>query len=154
MHALKYEGWPVVAEAIGALMAALGPPEVPAGRQGVLVPVPLSRARRRARGFNQCERLARVVAAAWGLPVREDLIARVRDAPPQARLHAAERRTNIQGCFAPCDGARARRLHPVLVDDVLTTGATLAECAEALRDAGADSISFLTFGRARSPGER
>lgn len=154
LHALKYDGWPVVAQALGARMSALGPPDVPDGRQGVLVPVPMSAARRRGRGFNQCERLARVVAAAWRWPVREDLIARVRDAPPQARLHAAQRRTNIQGCFAPCDGARARGLHPVLVDDVLTTGATLVECASALLGAGADSTSFLTFGRARTPGER
>jgi ComF family protein len=120
----------------------------------VLVPVPMAATKARERGYNQAERLARALGQRWGWPVRADLVTKVRATRAQAQLHGAERAANIQGCFAPRPGVRLHRLHCLLVDDVVTTGATLAECANALAGAGADSISFITFGRARAPGER
>ncbi len=154
LHAFKYDGWPVLAEPLADWMAALGPPPASPTRRGVLVPVPMAASKRRERGYNQAERLAVALGRRWGWPVRPDLLHRIRAAKSQAQLHAAERQTNIQGCFAPASGARLHRLSIVLVDDVCTTGATLGECAGALEGAGADSISFITFGRARTPGER
>lgn len=154
LHAFKYDGWPALDSVLADWVAPLGPPDVPACRRGVLVPVPMAAVKRRERGYDQAERLARALGRRWQWPVRTDLLAKTRATRAQARLHGAERAANIQGCFAPVPGARLHRLHCVLVDDVVTTGATLAECATALAGAGADSISFITFGRARAPGER
>jgi ComF family protein len=154
LHAFKYDGWPSLDEVLAEWMAPLGPPPVPACRRGVLVPVPMAASKRRERGYCQTSRLAEALGRRWHWPVRSDLLAKTRATEAQAQLHAAERQTNIQGCFAPRPDARFRRWHVLLVDDVVTTGATLAECANALAGAGADSISFITFGRARAPGER
>lgn len=154
LHAFKYGGWPALDATLADWVAPLGPPVLPPCRRGVLVPVPMARLKQRERGYNQAERLAGAVGRRWRWPVRTDLVAKVRTTKAQAQLHGAERAANIQGCFAPVPGARLHRLHCVLVDDVVTTGATLAECANALVRAGADSISFITFGRARAPGER
>mgnify|MGYP001810207978 CR=1 FL=1 len=154
LHAFKYGGWPTLDACLADWMAPLGPPAVAPCRRGVLVPVPMAATKQRERGYNQAERLARALGRRWGWPVRSDLVAKIRTTKAQAQLHAGERAANIQGCFAPAPGARLHRLQCVLVDDVVTTGATLAECANALAGAGADSISFITFGRARAPGER
>lgn len=154
LHAFKYDGWPALDATLAEWCAPLGPPPVPPVRRGVLVPIPTDAVKRRERGYNPTERLASALASAWRWPVRLDLLDRPRRARAQAQLHAADRRTNIQGCFTPRPGARLHRLHVCLVDDVITTGATLSECAAALCAAGADSISFITFGRARAPGER
>jgi predicted amidophosphoribosyltransferase len=75
---------------------------------------------------------------------------RVRDTPPQTGLRAAERRENVAGAFAVPHPERVRGLRVLLVDDVLTTGATASACAGALRDAGARSVSVLTLARARA----
>ncbi len=152
VHALKYHGWPAVADEIATRLAALERPPSPPGLATVLVPVPLAAARRRERGYNQSELLARALGRRWGLPVRPQAVVRTRATQAQARLTGAERRANVHRCFAAENGGRFDRLHVVLVDDVITTGATLAECAAALQDAGAPSIGFVTFGRARLPG--
>lgn len=154
LHAFKYDGWPALDEVLADWLAPLGPPPVPTCRRGVLVPVPMAPVKQRERGYNQAERLAEALGRRWRWPVRPDLVAKVRTTRAQAQLHGAERAANIQGCFAARLDARLPRLHVCLVDDVVTTGATLAECANALAGAGADSISFITFGRARAPGER
>jgi len=106
--------------------------------------VPLSGRRRRRRGFDQAEVLARVLADLLGLPAAAALRRR-RDTPAQARLGGARRRAALEGAF------RARRRAPpavLLVDDVLTTGATAAACAEALRDGGAERVVVATAARA------
>jgi ComF family protein len=114
-----------------------------------LVPVPLHPRRLRERGFNQASLLARAArrTARAGPPV-EELLDRVRDTAPQASLDdAAARRRNVRGAFA-VRRAEARGRHLALVDDVLTTGATAAECARALRAAGAARVDVLTLARA------
>jgi predicted amidophosphoribosyltransferase len=121
--------------------------DLPAARPAggsVVTWVPLGRRRRRQRGFDQAEALARAVAAEAGWPVRR-LLDRVVETTPQARRSGAERRLALQGAF------RARTPPPpwvVLVDDVLTSGATTAACAETLRTAGAAEVGVLCAARA------
>jgi ComF family protein len=109
----------------------------------VAVPVPLHASRRRERGFNQAEDLARSI----GLPIVAAL-RRVRRTPPQADLPAGKRHGNVRGAFAPgsdCPSITGRIV--VLIDDVSTTGATLDACARVLKDAGAREVRALTAAR-------
>jgi predicted amidophosphoribosyltransferase len=141
VHRLKYSGWRPVAEALGAAIAEVCDLEADA-----LTWVPLSRRRRAGRGFDQALALARVVGRCLDLPV-VPLLRRAVDAGPQARRGGADRRRAMQGAFAAVGRSPARIL---LVDDVLTTGATAGACAEALLDAGADAVGVLTAARAVS----
>ncbi|MEP6731679.1 MAG: phosphoribosyltransferase family protein [bacterium] len=155
VHALKYQGWPHVASAMARRMATLRfPPDVEQER-AALVPVPLAASRQRERGYNQSEELSRALAGYWGIPVRTDLIERGRATETQTRLTPGERRRNVSGAFrASADRASLRGLHLVLVDDVVTTAATLNACAAALHSGGARILSYVTFGRAPALGDR
>ncbi|HET9710068.1 MAG TPA: hypothetical protein VFP39_17330 [Gemmatimonadales bacterium] len=130
----------------------------------VLVPIPLGPKRRARRGYNQSESLAAALAQLWGLTHRPELLVRTRDTPTQTALTPAARLANMAGAFAmqnaecrmqngsPSNSALSIFHSPlVLVDDVFTTGATLAEAARALARAGFQSISAVTFGRASLP---
>jgi glyceraldehyde 3-phosphate dehydrogenase len=118
-----------------------------------LVPVPLAAARQRERGFNQSTLLAAALARQWATPVWEDVLARSRATDAQARLTPGERLRNVAGAFRAVAATRSRLrgAHVVLVDDVVTTAATLNACAAALLDGGARIVSYVTFGRARGP---
>ncbi|MDD9990667.1 MAG: ComF family protein [Rhodospirillales bacterium] len=116
----------------------------------VVVPVPLHRWRLLARRFNQAAVLARLMARQAGAVVVPDLLVRTRRTPPQTRLSGAERRRNVRGAFAVrrsrtsfVDGRNV-----LLVDDVMTTGATVSACARALRKAGAVRVDVATLARA------
>jgi ComF family protein len=156
VHALKYAGWTRVAEGMGTRMARTAFPDDVARERTALVPIPLARARERERGYNQSELLARVVAAKWKIPLWNDVVARGRTTESQTRLTPGQRRRNVSSAFtvAPRVGARLRGAHIVLVDDVVTTAATLNACAAALYEGGARIISYATFGRAPSIGDR
>jgi ComF family protein len=147
VHALKYQGWPRLASELAGAIAAHLPR--PAG-DVLLVPVPLAAGRQRRRGYNQSERLAAALGARWQVPVRTDLLRRVRETATQTALTPEARAANVAGAFlAP---VRARPgVTLVLVDDVLTTGATLGACAHALAGAGWDRLAAVTFGRAVIP---
>jgi ComF family protein len=118
--------------------------------------VPLAPARLRERGYNQSAHLALALAARTGGRVMDDTIVRVRSTVSQTQLTPAERRANVHNAFAVHMTRRAavRGRAFVLVDDVLTTGATLNACATALLDSGASDIRYWTFGRARSDADR
>lgn len=156
VHALKYEGWTNVADAMAARMARLTWPADVLEERTALIPVPLAPARMRERGYNQSALLARGLAARWALPVWEDVLERARATSAQARLTRDERLGNVAGAFRPGVGAssRLRGRHVVLVDDVVTTAATLSACAAALVAGGARIVSCVTFGRARALGDR
>jgi ComF family protein len=156
VHALKYEGWWRVAEGAAARMARLQWPADVIDERAVLVPVPLAASRQRQRGYNQSECLARALAPLWKVPVRVDLLMRSRSTETQTRLTPDERVRNVHGAFAASSVARVvlRGAHVVLVDDVVTTAATLNACAAVLHDAGARIVSYVTFGRAPAMGDR
>lgn len=155
VHALKYGRWPAVAAGMARRMAALRFPDDVERERAGLVPVPLSGVRLRERGFNQSLLLARGIAGVWGVPVLDTVLARSRATQSQTRLTPGERTRNVSGAFhARADRASLRGLHLVLVDDVVTTAATLNACAAALHDGGARILSFVTFGRAPAIGDR
>ncbi|MEK0431462.1 MAG: hypothetical protein RL139_1266 [Gemmatimonadota bacterium] len=149
--ALKYRGWPAVADAMGARMARLSFPDDVRRERTALVPIPLAAPRLRERGYNQAVRLADAVGRRWDLPVW-DVVTRDRATGTQTRLTPGERLANVRHAFSvgTADDIRVRGRHLILVDDVLTTGATLNACAEVLFAAGARTLSYLTFGRART----
>jgi len=161
VHALKYSGLPRIATELAGAMAGL---EVPGIESAWLVPVPLGRARLRTRGYNQSERLARALGRRWRRPV-VDLLVRTRDTAAQTALTPEARLANVAGAFQVRIGDCGLRISSerlesairnpkstlILVDDVFTTGATLAEAARALERAGAGTVSAVTFGRAVVP---
>lgn len=110
-----------------------------------IVPVPLHRKKMRQRGYNQSAELAHGIAELTGLPVREDLVSRVVDTPTQTRLTAEERRENVRDAFRLLQPAAVANRHILLVDDVLTTNATILSCAEELVKATGVRISVLTL---------
>jgi ComF family protein len=154
VHALKYHEWTAAAAGMAERMARLAWPADVIAERSALVPVPLAPARERERGFNQAERLAAELAGRWRLPVWADVVARSRRTQTQTRLTPAERSANVHEAFRVATGERIRGRHLVLVDDVITTGATLNACAGALFRAGARILSYVTFGRARTSGDR
>lgn len=113
----------------------------------LIVPVPLHPARQRERGFNQAELLADLLAAWTNLPTRNAL-ERIRYTTTQTAYDRAARMENLHGAFRLRKKRDVRGLHVLLIDDVLTTGSTLSECARVLRKAGAVSVHAATAARA------
>jgi len=145
VHALKYNHLSALARPMGEMMAAYL--EAEALPVDLVVPVPLFGRRERLRGYNQSALLGREVARLCGLPLAEGGLARRRDTAPQARSVDAEaRRRNVAGAFV-ADGRWVEGRRVLLIDDVMTTGATLDACAQGLRQAGAASVWALTFAR-------
>ena len=139
---MKYGDEPYLAALLGQAMAAraAGWPAA-----ALVVPVPMHADRLRQRGYNQALLLARAVARAGGWPLAPGLVVRREAAGSQAALGAAGRRLNVAGAFAPAARARPLAGRPVLlVDDVLTTGRTLAAVCRVLQDLGAGPIYGLT----------
>ncbi|MHC1751228.1 ComF family protein [Humidesulfovibrio sp.] len=132
--------------ALAAFEAGLAAGPELSGCEG-LVPVPLHPRRLLARGFNQSRELARLISARHGLPIWQDALVRVRRTTPQMRLARGARAENIRGAFAGrAELVAGRQL--LLVDDIMTTGATLEECARALLHAGAKRVDVLALARA------
>lgn len=156
VHSLKYEGWKRVADSIAARMSRLAFPRDVVEERSIIIPLPLAPARLRERGFNQCERIARALAPLWQIHVRADLLERAIASRSQTELTPGERKGNVAGAFSVPSRARSalEGRHVVLLDDVVTTGATLREAASALFAAGARTISCMTFGRAPASGDR
>ena len=147
---LKFAGRAHVARDVAALWAPVLAAVV-AERDAVVVPVPLHWRRRWTRGYDHAWLLARHACADAGIAAPVRALRRVRHAPAQSTLPAAERARNVQGAFAAAGpaGAVAGRA-VVLIDDVMTTGATLAAAARSLRRAGAASITAVVLARATS----
>ena len=148
----KFHGQPGWAGPLATLIRSAPWVEPALERAHHVLPMPLSRERLATRGFNQALELARVLAPA---KLRPDLLVRVRDTPAQAELDLAARLNNMKGAFAvePLKVAQVQGRHVVLVDDVMTSGASLFAAAAALRHAGADHITAIVFARTDEPQE-
>jgi ComF family protein len=156
VHALKYGGWSRVAGEMAERMSRLSwPLDVVEERAG-LVPIPLASARKRERGYNQSALIAAGLSERWRIPVWENLVVRSRETRSQTRLTPEQRLGNVAGSFQmdARKGGIVLGAHVVVVDDVVTTAATLNECAKVLYDAGARIVSYVTFGRAHASGDR
>ncbi len=148
IHRYKYESTPQLHTAFSRMLMDAW--QTQALAEDVFVPVPLHPSRRRERGFNQSELLARDLSVNMnqGNLVHPNALARTRPTQQQAHLNASERKANVRDAFT----AEAKLVHGVrriiIVDDVLTTGATLCECADALIRGGAQDAVALTLARA------
>lgn len=152
VHALKYDRWRALAPWMAARMAPGA--EAMASRIGGgapwLVPVPLTPARRRERGFNQAAELARALADV-GVGVPGPFLDRRPGGGRQAGVRGALRRANVQGRFRLRAGLPDERRSAIIVDDVLTTGATAIACAETLAEAGFRGVATVSFARTLRP---
>lgn len=144
VHRFKYRGWRALGPSLARLLTAR---LVVDGLPGAfVVAVPLHAARRRSRGYNQSELLASEVRRALGLATPAGRLVRVRDTRPQVGLDRLRRRENVAGAFR-WEGPEGRGEPVLLVDDVVTTGATLEACAAALAAAGFGRVSGITLAR-------
>lgn len=118
------------------------------GSYDLIVPVPVSRRTQRSRGYNQSALLAGVLSEAAGLPCNEKVLVKIRETRRQMELGREERRTNILGAYEVRQPQAVQGKRILLVDDVLTTGATLNECAKTLLEAGAAAVGALCLASA------
>ncbi len=146
IHTLKYHRRRAMAAPLATLLSRQVRMDS-AGVDAVLMGVPLHPRREAERGFNQAHELAAGVATAVGVPVMRGALVRVRDTGQQARLTARERRTNMDGAFR-WQGRQTPR-SVILIDDVVTTGATFEACAVALRAAGVQRVYGAALARSR-----
>jgi len=152
IYALKYRALQQLAVPLGDWAAGViglrRGTAVMFGTNPLLVPVPLHPSRLRERDYNQAALLARRLAIASAMPLEESALARVRHTGSQVRTHSrVERLDNMKGAFSVAHPETVADRDIVLVDDVCTTGATLEDCARALKEAGARSVSAIVLAR-------
>lgn len=152
VHRLKYYRARWLARPMASLMAETFRSEAAFIRTRGLVPVPLYPARERRRGFNQSVLLARALGEITGVPVLERAVARIRETPPQTGLPRHERMRNLEGAFRVREPERITGKIITIIDDVFTTGTTVSNLSQELRQAGATGIMVLTFAIARQTG--
>lgn len=148
IHAFKYGGNLTLGEQLGRLMAAHDYPSFRIRDYSLILPVPLHPRRLRQRGFNQSVILAREISRQHGVDMDFRALRRIVDTESQAGLKKEERRSNIRKAFSITGPERLRGQKILLVDDVYTTGSTLAECAKTLLKGGAEAVGALTLARA------
>lgn len=146
---LKYRGRPQIGEFMGRMMAQRLAPTGFFNGIDFLIPVPLAPERQRARGYNQSERIAQGIATVTQLPIDTRSIVRTVHNTTQTRLHRLERQKNVQGIFHLKTTEHLCHKHVLLIDDVMTTGATLLSCGEALATIPDIKISILTLAWAK-----
>ena len=147
IHRYKYNRALWFEPFLASLLVRQASPDLASGGWDLIVPVPLHPMKQREREFNQADRLARNLGLASGLRVTDSLIRRTRPTRTQTRLGRTERADNVAGSFAPSPGAQLKGERVVVIDDVLTTGATTSACAEVLRQIGAGDVCVWTVAR-------
>lgn len=149
VHLLKYDGIRAAARVLGKLLNAAIADEIVAGFR--VVPVPLAKSKRRARGFNQAEEIGRAFSRERGdssIKMDTGLLVRTRETISQTGLTREQRKANLRGAFAVVNRTEVEGRRFLLVDDVMTTGATADECSRALLRAGAKEVFVATVARA------
>lgn len=150
VYDMKYHDRPDIGEALGRMMAS----EFMASGffDGIdcLVPLPLARKRERQRGYNQSRQLAIGVSEVSGVPVSDDMVCRTAFAKSQTQLGRRERQENVENVFQLREGSDFRGRHVLLIDDIVTTGATVVACARELLKVEGVRISILAFGLTRN----
>ena len=150
MHELKYKGRRRIGEQLGRITFKELSHEVPWKQFDTLVPIPLYRSQKRERGFNQALVLAQVISEETGVTIDEELIVRHRPTRSQTGLSIPERQENVADCFRPSRPGEG--LNVLLIDDVLTTGATASACAQSLKGAGCGDVAVLTVATPQKEG--
>lgn len=145
IHLLKYDHMQPLAARLGDRIAELSPR---IGEADLVLAAPLHWRRNRERGFNQASLLAARAAGVWGLRFEPQALERTKATTPQAGLSRAARLANVRGAFRVRDRRVVDGRRIVLIDDVMTTGATLDACARALKRAGAKTVAAVTLARA------
>jgi len=146
IYDLKYRGYPMIGEEMGALIARHYQPAGFFEGVDAIIPVPLTRRRRWQRGYNQSEMLARGIREVTGLPILTDVLKRTSFKGSQTKRNQWERRENVDGVFRLVRPDDIRGKHILLIDDIITTGATIVACADELCKAGDVKISVLSLG--------
>ena len=147
IHALKYD--PFVRELARPMAQVIAGHFALCGQNpgGLVAAVPLAEKRFRERGFNQAQALAEELAKIWQIPIAARCLQKTRETRRQAELSQSERRNNLRGAFVCLGAALVKNKTVALVDDVVTTGATMEECAKVLRRAGAAKVTGVCFAR-------
>ncbi len=147
IHALKFSNHIVMAQPLGELMARCFTETRLAGKVDVAVPIPIHRSRLLERGFNQSEELARVLCERVSLPLETRAIVKTKKTKDQVDLPEDRRFANLEGSFFVTSPNAIAGKRVLLIDDVMTTGATLNEAAKTLREAGASAVFGYTLSR-------
>ncbi len=148
IHRFKYDRRVQLARPLGLITSETLAPWIALTSADLVVPVPLHVRRLRQRGFNQAILIGQVLARQWQLPLDRTCLRRIRWTEPQVNLAATERAVNVRGAFAVSAPSRVEGRRVLLVDDVFTTGSTVAECARTLKGAGAAEVRVVTVARA------
>ncbi len=145
LHRLKYRGQRQIGLILGKQFGAWLRQQPFWQDVDAIIPLPLHPAKESKRGYNQSVLLAQGIADATGMAVLSDVVQRLRPSASQTRKSREERWHNVAGIFAVKDGTAIAGRHVLLVDDVLTTGATLEACGQALLEAGAEKLSLAVL---------
>lgn len=148
MHNLKYRGRTEIGLLLGSIYGETLQATVPFNQIDFIVPIPLHPARLRKRGYNQSTFFAKGLSQSLKKPVLEDIVVRHKATESQTKKNRYDRYENMQGTFVVTNPERIANKHILLVDDVLTTGATLAACANALLANGSTQVSAATIAKA------
>lgn len=153
IHLLKFARRERIAPWLAAAMVPRLPDFSGANPKRIVIPVPMDRGAQMRRGFNQAEEIARALARYWNLPLESRALVKIRRTRPQSSLGRGERLVNLEGAFR-AEAHRLRGADVILVDDLVTTGATIRACAAALRLAGASEVLAVCVGYRdeRAPG--
>jgi ComF family protein len=150
IYQMKYKDHPEIGEVMGRMMGKeLMPSGFFDGIDGI-IPVPLTKKRQRQRGYNQSEEIARGISEVTGLPLFDKVVKRVSFKGSQTNLGRWERNENVEKVFELIDGVSIQGKHLLIVDDVVTTGATCIACSKELVKANNIKISILSLGFAKS----
>lgn len=150
LYELKYKNHPEIGEFFGTMMAEEWNDTGFFEGIDLIVPVPLAKERQRQRGYNQSLHIARGIGSVTRLPIVTNAVSREQFVESQTQKDRWQRNENVEGCFRLNDGSALKGRHVLLVDDVVTTGATICSCGREMLKAGDVRFSILTIGFAKS----